>query len=139
MEHHKPVVGDSSDPSEAAGASAAPSERLGDYRNIREVGRGGLAVVYEAEQVSLGEQPKHVDRLAKQGTRISSPGARVWRASVGSTEASESLPARVGVVGPKRATRLAVRRLARRPQQRRNAVRQFSGALSAPKSAAGTG
>ena len=46
-------MGDSSDPSEAAGASAAPLERLGDYRNIREVGRGGLAVVYEAEQVSL--------------------------------------------------------------------------------------
>ena len=96
-------MGDSSVPSEAAGASAAPLERLGDYRNIREVGRGGLAVVYEAEQVSLGEQPKHVDRIAKQGTRISSPEARVWRASVGSTEARNGRLARVGVVGPTRA------------------------------------
>ena len=33
---------------------SAPPARLGDYRLIREIGRGGMGIVYEAEQVSLG-------------------------------------------------------------------------------------
>src|SRR5271165_5059055 len=54
IEKLKPPADATEDLERPATPTLANLERLGDYRILREVGRGGMGIVYEAEQESLG-------------------------------------------------------------------------------------
>src|SRR5205823_7367051 len=68
-----------------AADSTAAMERLGDFRLVREVGRGGMGIVYEAEQISLRRRvalkvlpfaavmdPRHLQRFQNEARAAAS-------------------------------------------------------------------
>jgi serine/threonine protein kinase len=56
MEQLKPRREEETPASTPASYPDTPPERIGEYRVIREIGRGGMGVVYEAEQEPLGRR-----------------------------------------------------------------------------------
>ncbi|MGO9471225.1 MAG: protein kinase domain-containing protein, partial [Isosphaeraceae bacterium] len=86
------VKEDHQEADEHAAAPPSPAlQQLGDYRILREVGKGGMGIVYEAEQVSLGRHvalkvlPKSMlldDRAKRRFEREAKAAARLHHTNI---------------------------------------------------------
>src|SRR5438105_299271 len=91
MEQLKPRREEDSPASTVSPCPNRPPERIGDYRIIREIGRGGMGVVYEADQEALGRRvaikvlPGRLlanDRLRKRFRREAQAAARLHHTNI---------------------------------------------------------
>jgi eukaryotic-like serine/threonine-protein kinase len=91
MERLKPQRDQAAPTQPAAPLFGPPPERIGEYRIIREIGRGGMGVVYEAEQETLGRRvaikvlPGHLlpnEKLRSRFRREAQAAARLHHTNI---------------------------------------------------------
>jgi serine/threonine protein kinase len=91
MEDFKPQREDATPLLRGPLAISPPPERIGEFRIVREIGRGGMGVVYEAEQESLGRRvalkvlPAHLlanETLRSRFERESQAAARLHHTNI---------------------------------------------------------
>ncbi len=91
MEQLKPVREDDRPPAAPPADLGRPPERIGEFSIVREIGRGGMGVVYEAVQESLGRRvalkvlPAHLlanEKLRSRFHRESQAAARLHHTNI---------------------------------------------------------